>query len=293
MQKEDFFQNSRGFKIYNYSILPVNENKQLITPKGLIFINVGYGDYCSAPHILTLANFFVEHGFAVFAHDHQSYGKSEGERWLISNFKDIVDDAIIFAETSMKPFKDANPNFKTFVLGESMGGAVSILEGLKKPNLFDGVILLAPMCKIADEIMPPSWQVPIFRFMASVAPKWAFVDNNILDNCFKDPKFVEEIRKDPLCYSGATLLGTARELYDTTMYIFNNIPSVAFPFLVLHGKADKVTDWKQSQLLYDKACSKDKTIKLYDGYYHAILDEPEPNPQVVLSDMISWLQSHL
>ena len=38
----------------------------------------------------------------------------------------------------------------------------------------------------------------------------------------------------------------------------------------LHGAADKVTDPLVSEFLYEKACSKDKTQKIYDeGYLHS------------------------
>lgn len=37
------------------------------------------------------------------------------------------------------------------------------------------------------------------------------------------------------------------------------------PFLIVHGRADMVTDHNLSKEFYEKAKSKDKTIKLYDG----------------------------
>lgn len=37
-----------------------------------------------------------------------------------------------------------------FLLGESMGGAVALLLHRKKPNYWDGLILVAPMCKASN-----------------------------------------------------------------------------------------------------------------------------------------------
>ena len=67
---------------------------------------------------------------------------------------------------------------------------------------------------------------------------------------------------------------------------------VSAPLLILHGAADQVTDPKVSKFLYEKASSKDKTLKLYEGGYHCILEgEPDDRIFTVLSDIISWLDS--
>lgn len=65
-------------------------------------------------------------------------------------------------------------------------------------------------------------------------------------------------------------LATARELLDTTDRISASLKEFDVPFVVLHGKADLVTDPNLSQRLFDESCSKDKTIKLYDGMWHTL-----------------------
>lgn len=65
---------------------------------------------------------------------------------------------------------------------------------------------------------------------------------------------------------------------------------VSAPLLILHGAEDKVTDPLVSQFLYEKACSKDKTLKIYEGGYHGILEgEPDERISSVHDDIISWL----
>ena len=43
--------------------------------------------------------------------------------------------------------------------------------------------------------------------------------------------------------------------------------------LILHGTADKVTKPEGSQLFYATAGSRDKTLKLYDGHAHDLLND--------------------
>ena len=46
--------------------------------------------------------------------------------------------------------------------------------------------------------------------------------------------------------------------------------------MVVHGTKDKIALPESSQLIYDKSVlSSNKKIKLYEGYYHEVLNEPE------------------
>lgn len=67
---------------------------------------------------------------------------------------------------------------------------------------------------------------------------------------------------------------------------------VSAPLLIIHGGADKVTDPVVSQFLYEKASSKDKTLKIYEGGCHNILEgEFDDRILSIHDDIISWLDS--
>ena len=59
----------------------------------------------------------------------------------------------------------------------------------------------------------------------------------------------------------------------------------------MSGTSDRLSNPEGSHLLYERAGSKDKTLKLYDGFYHEIFNEP--GREQVFGDMESWLTSHL
>ena len=68
---------------------------------------------------------------------------------------------------------------------------------------------------------------------------------------------------------------------------------VSLPLLILHGKADIVTDPSVSKALYEKASSSDKKLKLYKDAYHALLEgEPDETILQVFNDIVSWLDEH-
>ena len=63
------------------------------------------------------------------------------------------------------------------------------------------------------------------------------------------------------------------------------------PVLILHGTADQATKPSGSQHFYDLAGSKDKTLKLYDGHVHDLLNDIDKD--VVMADIKSWIAAHL
>ncbi len=59
----------------------------------------------------------------------------------------------------------------------------------------------------------------------------------------------------------------------------------------MHGTADKATVPSGSQYFYDTAGSKDKTLKLYDGHFHDLLNDI--GKQEVLADMVTWVEARI
>jgi alpha-beta hydrolase superfamily lysophospholipase len=42
--------------------------------------------------------------------------------------------------------------------------------------------------------------------------------------------------------------------------------------------------------VYERAGSADKTLKMYDGLWHEIFNEPERD--AVIADLLAWLEAH-
>jgi alpha-beta hydrolase superfamily lysophospholipase len=68
-------------------------------------------------------------------------------------------------------------------------------------------------------------------------------------------------------------------------------PLVTLPVLILHGTADKATKPSGSQLFYDTAGSKDKTLKLYEGHVHDLLNDL--GKEAVMADIKVWIEARL
>ena len=60
---------------------------------------------------------------------------------------------------------------------------------------------------------------------------------------------------------------------------------------MLSGTADKLVNPEGARLVDRLAGSTDKTLKMYDGLYHEVFNEPEQ--ELVLGDLSDWLKAHL
>ncbi|KAG8384087.1 hypothetical protein BUALT_Bualt04G0081600 [Buddleja alternifolia] len=269
--------NSRGLEIFSKSWLPDSGS-----PKAVVCFCHGYG----------IARKLASSGYGVFAMDYPGFGLSEGLHCYIPNFDQIVDDVI----EHYSKVKE-NPNFHklpSFLFGQSMGGAIALKVHLKQPDAWNGAVLVAPMCKIADDMVPPWVVTQILIGVAKLLPKQKLVpQKDLAELAFRDVKKREQAAYNAIAYKHKPRLRTALELLRATKEIEQQLEKVSLPLLILHGKEDKVTDPSVSKALYEKARSPDKTLNLYDGAYHALL-EGEPDEMIlrVFGDIISWIDKH-
>ena len=68
-------------------------------------------------------------------------------------------------------------------------------------------------------------------------------------------------------------------------------PLITLPLLILHGTADKATKPSGSQRFFDMAGSIDKTLKLYEGHFHDLLNDV--GKEQVMADIENWIDTHL
>jgi alpha-beta hydrolase superfamily lysophospholipase len=106
----------------------------------------------------------------------------------------------------------------------------------------------------------------------------------------RDPEVVKAYVNDPLVYQGKTPARLAAELLRAMQRVTAEAEKITLPFIVLQGCEDKLVDPRGAQMLYDKASSKDKTIRIYEGLYHEVFNEPERGR--VLKEVEIWLAGH-
>ena len=65
--------------------------------------------------------------------------------------------------------------------------------------------------------------------------------------------------------------------------------TLKLPLLIMHGTLDKATVPAGSQEFHAAAGSADKTLKLYEGHFHDLLNDL--GKEQVLADIVAWLDA--
>ncbi|KAL1545686.1 acylglycerol lipase [Salvia divinorum] len=285
--EEEFIVSRRGVKLFSCRWAPSDTEA-----KALIFLCHGYGMECSIS-MRGCAARLVKAGYEVHGIDCQGHGKSSGLLGLITSFNDLVDD-LSDHFTNVSERKE-NMNKLRILMGESMGGAMVLRLHRKMPAFWDGAVLVAPMCKISDNIKPSPVVITILTALARFIPTWKLTPTpDIIHIAFRDPQVRQEVRSNPYTYKGRPRLQTSYQLYSASMDLEQRLQEVSLPFIVLHGDEDKVTDPSVSKTLHETARAADKTIKLCPGMWHSLsYGELPENLDIVHSDIINWVDQRL
>lgn len=82
---------------------------------------------------------------------------------------------------------------------------------------------------------------------------------------------VETYATDELIFHGGMRVSFAMQLMGAAARIEKEIPSINWPFLLLHGDDDKLCDIRGSKMMYENAPCSDKKIKVRMGCFREVL----------------------
>ena len=99
------------------------------------------------------------------------------------------------------------------------------------------------------------------------------------------------LNSDPLTANEVQPARTVAALVRANERLRREFPRITLPVFILHGTADKATMPEGSQLFFDTAGSHDKTLKLYDGHFHDLLNDV--GKEAVMADIKAWIEARL
>jgi acylglycerol lipase len=229
-----------------------------------------------------VADQFVAMGLAVYAVDLRGRGNSDGERFYVEKFDDYVQDV----ETVVKVVESRESGLPLFLLGHSAGGVVSCLYALEHQAEMAGLICES----FAHELPAPDFALAVFKGLSHVAPH-AHVLHLPNEQFSRDPKVVQAMNQDPLIAHETQPTQTLAAMVRADERLKKEFPLITLPVLILHGTADKATKPSGSQHFYDMAGSADKTLKLYEGGFHDLLNDIDK--QMIMADIKGWLSARI
>jgi acylglycerol lipase len=248
--------------------------------RGVVVIVPGFNSHSG--YFGWVAEQLLADDLAVYALDLRGRGQSDGERFYVEKFTDYVDDVSAVVTRA----KSREPGLPTFLLGHSAGGVVACLYALDYPRELTGLISES----FAHEIPAPDFALAVFKGLGHIAPHAHIL--HLKNEIFtRDPAAVRAMDADPLIAHETQPTKTLAEMVRADERLRREFPSMTLPVLILHGTADQATKPSGSQRFYDTVGSQDKTLKLYDGHYHDLLNDLDK--EIVMADIKTWIVSHL
>jgi acylglycerol lipase len=142
----------------------------------------------------------------------------------------------------------------------------------------------------AFRVYAPDIALAVVKGMSHIAPHFHVLDLKTEDFS-RDPQAVEAMLNDPLIAGEVQPANTVAELVRADERLDREFPLITLPVLIMHGTADKVTQPSGSQRFYDTAGSTDKTLKLYEGHAHDLLNDFDR--EKVMTDITDWIEARL
>ena len=226
-----------------------------------------------------VAERLVSEGYAAYAIDHRGHGRSDGPRALINRFDDLVEDLDLFVSRVREEHGGRAP----FLVGHSLGGAVALRFAIGRGGDIAGLAVSGPA--VATQAVPIAVKGAA-RILSVLAPRLPVlkIEANAIS---RDAEVVRAYQCDPLNYNGRLPARTLSEIMLSMAWLPRRVGALRTPLLLLHGSDDRLCPPDGSRMVHSLATSTDKTLKIYDGLYHEVFNEPERGQ--VVDDLVAWI----
>jgi len=249
-----------------------------------------YDSFNSFDNFTKRDNFFNLYNFKSFGLEFHGHGKSEGYRCSIESFDDLLDDLhilITYVESNYY-------NIPIFLLCESMGCAVALKYCITKKNNIKGIIFLAPLFGIDDDLLPNCCFQKILLSISYCLPFCRLLsDSNGLTNIIStNQEFLDAKKNNKYTYNGSHRLCTGRELLKISNWIKKNGHLLKIPIQIFHGLKDYVTQPEMTEEIFNKMNTK-KELHLLEDAHHCLLIECKENPllpNIIIQKSVDWIK---
>lgn len=246
---------------------------------GNILLVHGFGEHSGRYEALVAH--LLGRGYAVTTYDHRGHGKSAGLYGHVDRFSQYEED-LDFMVSTIVARNGAN---KLFLIGHSMGGLVVLRYLSKQPQAISGAALSAPLVEIAAKV--PAHKLLIAKVSAALAPRLRMANEINPAVLSRDAEIGRAYAADPLV---GKLVSTRWfvEALKAMDELKRKAAQITTPVLVMHGGEDRLANVEATRNLFASLGSTDKRLKIFEGYYHELFNEPEK--QEIYERVSDWLE---
>lgn len=260
--------------------LPLQRWQPASKPTAVVLALHGFNDYRNA--FTGVGPYLAARDIVTYAYDQRGFGATARRGFWAGTDRMVAD-----ARTMVELLRAEHPGLPIYLLGESMGGAVSIATAgeAAASELVDGVVLVAPAVW-ARQTMPwyQRWALAVAR---AVAPEWRPTGHGLKRQASDNIDMLRALGRDPLVIK-ETRIETVAGLADLMDAALATTPRLNTRTLVLYGERDeivpKLPTCRMLQTLPDNV---DWKLGLYPGGYHMLTRDL--NGEQVIADIATWI----
>ena len=250
------------------------------TPKAVVVFAHGFNSHSG--YFQWPAEQLTAQNFEVYGIDFPGRGNSDGERYYMADYEQSVkalDQLVDLAQA-------AHPGLPIFLIGHSAGGVLSSIYCLEHQDKLRGFVCES----FAYQVPAPDFAVAVLRGLSHLFPH-AHVLRLKNEDFSRNQEVVDFMNNDPLIADEVQPTKTVQQLSLADQRLKAEMANIRLPLLILHGTEDKATKPSGSQEFYDTANAQDKTLKLYEGHYHDLLNDLDK--EIVMNDILDWLNDRV
>lgn len=250
-------------------------------PRAVLVLTHGLGEHCGRYAHVGAA--LAGKGYALLGFDLRGHGKSGGPRGHAPAFESFMDDIDgMFAQSAAR-----YPGVPRVLYGHSLGGILALNYVLRRKPALAGAVVTAPGLRTALELQAA--KVFLAKALGTLLPKAGLPSGLETRLLSRDAQVVERYVSDPLVHDRISF-GMAKSSIEAIAWAFEHASEFAVPLLLMHGTDDGIAYARGSREFADNVPG-DCTLKLWEGLYHEIHNEPEK--EEVLAFLLDWLEKQI
>lgn len=245
-----------------------------------------HGAFEHADRYLEPAKHFARLGFHSVLFDLRGHGRSGGGKMVLGNFSEYLRDLTATVNHWRGKFSG-----KAVLFGHSMGGLVAVRHRQTFPDAIADLkctILSSPFLGVKVKL--PQWKTTLSKVAVAVYPKLAVPTDLDAKLVSHDPTVVRAYQTDPLIRRKTTA-GWFEQILKNLQLASAEAGKINGEIHFLVAGDDGLVDAQKAVEFYEKISpSAVKSIRVYDDYFHEILNETPERRAVVLGDMEKLLR---
>ena len=245
-------------------------------PKAIILALHGFNDYSKAFEIP--GTYFSRQNIITYAYDQRGFGANKnagnwpGAEELGKDMADVT-----------QAIKKMHPTLPLYILGESMGGAVTMTALSRNPMNVEGIVLVAPAVW-GRHTMNPLYSL-LLTTAAHIIPWAKFSGQGLRIQPSDNHEMLLELGKDPLIIK-ATRVDAMYGIVNLMDAALVSAPTLEVPSLILYGSKDQIIPKSATWKMLANLGGSFRVVIYPNGYNMLLRDIGGP---VVLRDISAWI----